>query len=115
MPPALTATVMANDAARKGTHRCGRGGKAELAKAEPNFERLLNMREEFPAELSANGRKAAVSGGVGLHPDVLNAEQKALVKSQLLGSRVPCAENLRENFGSVTGLATLGRRRMSRG
>ena len=92
---ALTATVKANDAARKARTAAAEAAKAELAKAEPNFERLLNMREEF-AELSANERKAAVSEWVRF-TQMLNAEQKALVKSQLL-DRVSRAENLREKF-----------------
>ena len=92
---ALKATVKANDAARKARTAAAEAAKAELAKAEPNFERLLNMREEF-AELSANERKAAVSEWVRF-TQMLNAEQKALVKSQLL-DRVSRAENLREKF-----------------
>ena len=69
--------------------------KAELAKPEPNFERLLNMREEF-SELSANERKVAISEWVRF-TQMLTAEQKALVKGQLL-DRVSRAENLREKF-----------------
>ena len=69
--------------------------KAELARPEPNFERLLNMREEF-SELSANERKVAISEWVRF-TQMLTAEQKALVKGQLL-DRVSRAENLREKF-----------------
>ena len=64
---ALTATVKANDA-RKARTVAAEAVKAELAKAEPNFERLLNMREEF-AELSANERKGSGVGVGQVYPD----------------------------------------------
>lgn len=92
---ALKATVKANDAARKARTAAADAAKAELARPEPNFERLLNMREEF-SELSANERKVAISEWVRF-TQMLNAEQKALVKGQLL-DRVSRAEALREKF-----------------
>ncbi len=92
---ALKATVKANEAARKARTAAADAAKAELAKPEPNFERLLSMREEF-GELSANERKAAISEWVRF-TQMLNAEQKALVKGQLL-DRVSRAEALREKF-----------------
>lgn len=92
---ALKATVKANDAARKARTAAADAAKAELAKPEPDFERLLNMREEFGA-LGENERKTAIAEWVRF-TRMLSTEQKALVKGQLL-DRVSRAENLREKF-----------------
>lgn len=92
---ALKATVKANDAARKARTAAAEAARTELAKAEPDFERLLNLPEEF-SEFSTRERKAANAEWVRF-TRMLSAEQTALVRSQLL-DRVSRAENLREKF-----------------
>ena len=70
---ALKATVK-NDAARKARTAAADAAKGRAARPEPNFERLLNMREEF-SELSANERKVAIPEWVRF-TQMLTAEQR---------------------------------------
>ncbi|MCC7067000.1 MAG: hypothetical protein IT523_00955 [Burkholderiales bacterium] len=97
---ALKATVKANDAARRGRTAAAEAAKAELSKAEPDFERLLNMRDEF-AERSASERKTAIREWVKF-TQLLSVEQKSLIRAQLL-ERVTRAEALREQFAKRHG------------
>ena len=92
--------MKANDAARRGRTAAAEAAKAELSKAEPDFERLLNMRDEF-AERSASERKTAIREWVKF-TQLLSVEQKSLIRAQLL-ERVTRAEALREQFAKRHG------------
>lgn len=92
---ASQATQKAFVAARKARTAAADIAKAELAKPDPDFARLLNLREETQAAF-ASERKTAISEWVKF-TQLLTAEQKALVKGQLL-DRVSRAGETREKF-----------------
>lgn len=92
---ASQATLKAFVAARKARTAAADAAKAELAKADPDFARLLNLREETQAAF-AGERKAAISEWIKF-TQLLSTEQKALIKSQLL-DRVSRADEMREKF-----------------
>lgn len=92
---AMQSTIKANEAARKARVAATAAAKAELAKADPDFARLLNLRDETQAA-TASERKAAISEWVKF-TQVLTTEQKAMIKSQLL-DRVSRADEMREKF-----------------
>lgn len=92
---ASQATQKAMQAARKARSAAADAAKAELAKPDPDFARLLNLREETQAAF-ASERKLAISEWVKF-TQLLTAEQKAMVKSQLL-DRVSRAGEMREKF-----------------
>ena len=92
---ASQATQKAFVAARKARTAAAETAKAELAKADPDFARLLNLREETQAAF-ASERKLAISEWIKF-TQLLTTEQKALVKGQLL-DRVSRAGEMREKF-----------------
>ena len=92
---ASQATLKALTAARKARSAAAEVAKAELAKADPDFARLLNLREEAAAAISVE-RKLAISEWVKF-TQLLTTEQKALIKGQLL-DRVSRADDMREKF-----------------
>ena len=92
---ASLATLKALEAARKARTASAATAKAELAKADPDFGRLLTLREETQAA-TATERKTAISEWVKF-TQLLSTEQKALIKGQLL-VRVSRADEMREKF-----------------
>ena len=92
---ASQATQKAMQAARKARSAAADAAKAELAKPDPDFARLLNLREETQAAF-ASERKLAISEWVKF-TQLLTTEQKAMVKGQLL-DRVSRAGEMREKF-----------------
>ncbi len=92
---ASQATQKAFVAARKARSAAAETARAELAKPDPDFVRLLNLREETEAAF-ASERKAAISEWIKF-TQLLTTEQKALVKGQLL-DRVSRAGEMREKF-----------------
>lgn len=92
---ASQATIKAMEAARRARSAAAAAAKAELAKADPDFGKVLNLREDAMAGTEAE-RKAAISEWVKF-TQLLTTEQKALVKGQLL-DRVSRAEAMREKF-----------------
>ena len=92
---AMQSSIKANEAARKARVAAAAAAKAELAKPDPDFARLLNLRDETQA-VTASERKAAISEWVKF-TQVLTTEQKAMIKGQLL-DRVSRADEMREKF-----------------
>lgn len=92
---ASQATIKAMEAARRARSAAAAAARAELAKADPDFGKVLTLREETLAS-TANERKTAISEWVKF-TQLLSTEQKALVKGQLL-DRVSRAEAMREKF-----------------
>ena len=92
---ASLATLKALEAARKARTAAAATAKAELAKADPDFGRILTLREETQAA-TASERKTAISEWVKF-TQLLSTEQKALIKGQLL-DRVSRADAMREKF-----------------
>ena len=92
---ASIATLKALEAARKARSAAAATAKAELAKADPDFGRILTLRDETQAA-TATERKTAISEWVKF-THLLSTEQKALVKGQLL-DRVSRADEMREKF-----------------
>jgi len=92
---ASQATIKAMEAARRARSAAAAAAKAELAKADPDFGKLLSLRDETLAS-TANERKIAISEWVKF-TQLLTTEQKAMVKSQLM-DRVSRAEAMREKF-----------------
>ena len=92
---AMQSSIKANEAARKARVAAAAAAKAELAKPDPDFARLLNLRDETQAA-TASERKAAISVWVKF-TEVLTTEQKAMIKGQLL-DRVSRADEMREKF-----------------
>lgn len=92
---ALQATLKGNEATRRARVAAAATAKAELAKADPDFSRLLNLREETQAASSAE-RKTAIAEWVKF-TQTLSTEQKGLIRSQLL-DRVTRADDMREKF-----------------
>jgi Spy/CpxP family protein refolding chaperone len=92
---AMQASIKANESARKARVAAAATAKAELAKADPDFARLLNLRDETQAA-TATERKAAINEWVKF-TQILTAEQKAMMRGQLL-DRVSRADDMREKF-----------------
>ena len=92
---AMQLSVKANESTRKARVAAAATAKAELAKPDPDFARLLNLRDETQAA-TALERKAAIAEWVKF-TQLLTAEQKGLLKSQLL-DRVSRADEMREKF-----------------
>jgi hypothetical protein len=92
---AMQLSIKANESARKARVAAAATAKAELAKADPDFARLLNLRDETQAA-SAVERKAAITEWVKF-TQTLTTEQKGMIKSQLL-DRVSRADDMREKF-----------------
>ena len=92
---AMQATVKGNEAVRRARVAAAATAKAELSKVDPDFARLLNLRDETQAA-SAAERKAAIAEWVKF-TQLLTAEQKGLVRGQLL-DRVSRADEMREKF-----------------
>ncbi len=92
---AMQSTIKAHESTRKARVAATATAKTELAKADPDFARLLNLRDETQAA-TANERKTAIAEWVKF-TQLLTTEQKALVKSQLL-DRVSRADEMREKF-----------------
>lgn len=92
---ASRATQVAMEAARKARTASAVAAKAELLKADPDFAKLLMLREDTVNATSAE-RKVANAEWIKF-TQLLSTEQKALIKSQLL-DRVSRAENMREKF-----------------
>ncbi len=92
---ASQATIKAIEAARNARSASAAIAKAELAKADPDFGRILMLREEAQAA-TASERRTAISEWVKF-TQLLSTEQKALIKGQLL-DRVSRADKLREKF-----------------
>ena len=92
---ASQATIKAIEAARKARTASVATAKTELAKADPDFGRILTLREETQAA-TASERNAAISEWVKF-TQLLSTEQKALIKGQLL-DRVSRADEMREKF-----------------
>jgi hypothetical protein len=72
-------------------------GKTELSKADPDLANLLLSREAAQDAAHAERRAATVEWAKFL--SLLNAEQKQVVKSQLI-DRMQRAQAMRENFAS---------------
>ena len=92
---ASMATLKALESARKARTASAATAKAELAKVDPDFARLLSLRDETQAA-TATERKTAISEWVKF-TQLLSTEQKALIKGQLL-DRVSRADEMREKF-----------------
>lgn len=92
---ALRATQIAFEAARKARTAAAIAAKAELSKADPDFAKLLALRDETAIATAAE-RKLANAEWVKF-TQLLSAEQKAQIKGQLL-DRVSRAESMREKF-----------------
>lgn len=92
---ASRATQVAMEAARKARTASAVAAKAELMKADPDFAKLLALRDDTVNASSAE-RKLANSEWIKF-TQLLSTEQKALIKGQLL-DRVSRAENMREKF-----------------
>jgi len=92
---ALKATNKANDTLRKVRDEAAKALRAELAKPEPDFGKVLAQGAENERAVAPD-RNAAVAEWVKF-TQTLSAEQKRLVASQLL-DRVTRAEALREKF-----------------
>ena len=92
---AMQLTIKANESARKARVAAATTAKEELAKVDPDFARLLNLRDETQAATAVE-RKAAISEWVKF-TQILTTEQKAMIKSQLL-DRVSRADDMREKF-----------------
>jgi Spy/CpxP family protein refolding chaperone len=92
---ALRATQVAMEAARKARTASAVAVKAELSKADPDFAKILTLREDTVNATSAE-RKQANAEWIKF-TQLLSTEQKALIKGQLL-DRVSRAENMREKF-----------------
>lgn len=92
---ALKATNKANDTLRKVRDEAAKALRAELAKPEPDFGKVLAQGAENERAVAPD-RNAAVAEWVKF-TQTLTAEQKRLVAGQLL-DRVTRAEALREKF-----------------
>ena len=92
---AMQSTIKANESNRKARVAAAATAKTELAKTEPDFARLLNLRDETQAT-TATERKAAIAEWVKF-TQLLTTEQKGMIKSQLL-DRVSRADDMREKF-----------------
>ena len=92
---AMQLSIKANESIRKARVAAAGVAKAELAKADPDFARLLNLRDETQAATAAE-RKAAIAEWVKF-TQILTTEQKGMIKSQLL-DRVSRADDMREKF-----------------
>lgn len=92
---AMQSTIKANDSVRKARTAAAATAKAELAKADPDFARLLNLRDETQGATVAE-RKVAIAEWVKF-TQILTTEQKGMLKSQLL-DRVSRADDMREKF-----------------
>ena len=92
---AMQLTIRANESARKARVAAAATAKAELAKVDPDFARLLNVRDETQAATAVE-RKAAIAEWVKF-TQILTTEQKGMIKSQLL-DRVSRADEMREKF-----------------
>lgn len=92
---ASRATQVAMESARKARTASAVAAKAELSKADPDFAKLLMLREETVNATSAE-RTQANAEWIKF-AQMLTTEQKALIKGQLF-DRVSRAENMREKF-----------------
>ena len=92
---AMQSTIKANESARKARVTAAATAKAELAKLDPDFARLLNLRDETQAA-TASERQAAIAEWVKF-TQLLTTEQKGMIRSQLL-DRVSRADEMREKF-----------------
>jgi hypothetical protein len=92
---AMRASIKANEAVRKARVAAAAAAKTELTKVDPDFARILNLRDETQATTAVE-RKAAIAEWVKF-TQILNAEQKGMMKSQLL-DRVSRADDMREKF-----------------
>ena len=92
---AMQITIKANESARKARVAAAATAKAELAKMDPDFARLLNLRDETQAA-TASERQAAIAEWVKF-TQLLTTEQKGMIRSQLL-DRVSRADEMREKF-----------------
>jgi hypothetical protein len=92
---AMQSTIKANEANRKARIAITATAKAELAKADPDFARLLNLHEEGQLA-TATERKTAIAEWVKF-TQLLTTEQKGMIRSQLL-DRVSRADEMREKF-----------------
>ena len=92
---AMQLTIKANDSTRKARIAAAATAKTELAKTEPDFARLLNLRDETQAATAVE-RKAAIAEWVKFM-QILTTEQKGMIRSQLL-DRVSRADDMREKF-----------------
>ena len=92
---ASQATVKAIDAMRRARAASGEAAKVELNKPDPDFGRLLALREE--AASAASGERRTANAEWVKFAQLLTTEQKTLVKSQLL-DRINRADSLRDKF-----------------
>ena len=92
---AMQSTIKANEATRKARTAAAATAKAELAKSDPDFARLLNLRDETQGATAVE-RKVAIAEWVKF-TQILTTEQKGMIKSQLL-DRVSRADDMREKF-----------------
>lgn len=92
---AMQSSIKVNESMRKARVAASMTAKVELAKADPDFARLLNLRDETQAATAAE-RKAAIAEWVKF-TQILTTEQKGMIKSQLL-DRVSRADDMREKF-----------------
>ena len=92
---AMQSTIKANEAMRKARTAAAATAKAELAKADPDFARLLNLRDETQGA-TAGESKAAIAEWIKF-TQMLTTEQKGMIRSQLL-DRLSRADDMREKF-----------------
>jgi LTXXQ motif family protein len=92
---AKAASVKAMEAGKAARMNAAKTVKSELAKADPDLALLLTTREAVREAAQAERKAATAEWAKFL--STLNAEQKAVVKSQLL-DRMHRAEAMREKF-----------------
>ena len=92
---AMQSTIKANESMRKARTMATAAAKAELAKADPDFALVLNLRDDTQTT-TASERKVAIAEWVKF-TQILSGEQKGMIKGQLL-NRVSRADDMREKF-----------------